>query len=239
MNSTTAYSNVHRGFLQACVLNSTLTLSQAFKIISHLAEKYAPDDPAPTDDEMDTVVAEINAQIGRFGQRIVLLDFDPTQKEYYIFANLSDTPLDRVQEAYTEAEVDFFRVVLHELACTEHHRIQQIACLNLTANVVASGEPLTKGRAEELIDDWLEEGYLALTKKDIGFGPKTMVEFDRYLLNNFPDHIDTCRLCKEVLFYGVKCDKCSEMLHKSCMKKYIQRLKKCPACNKVWTVALE
>lgn len=242
MSSTTAYSNVHRGFLQACVLHSTITVDEALKVLIHLTTKYAPDEPTPEEEQLLEVVAEINNRISRYDQRLIRLEYDPTQTVYYIFANLSDTPLDRVQKTYTEAELGFFRLILHELAGTEGHSMGQIDCLNLTSKVVAGGggrSTLSKRRAEELIKEWLSIGYLAQTKKDLGFGPRTMVEFDRYLLNNFPDHIAKCRLCKEVLFYGVKCNECPEMLHKSCMKKYLQRLKKCPACNKIWKASLE
>lgn len=76
----------------------------------------------------------------------------------------------------------------------------QIDCLNLTGKLEA-GKNLSKSRAEALIQEWQLAGYLALEKHEIGFGPRTMVEFDRYLANNFPDQMQHCRLCKEVLFY--------------------------------------
>lgn len=242
MDFTSAYSNVHRGFLQSCASHGVLTESNALKVLTHLVVKHAPDDPVPVEDQMSKMVTEINARIDRYDQRLIRLEYDPTQTVYYIFANLSDTPLDRVQKTYTEPELSFFRLILHELACSEDYRVGQIECLNLTSKVVISGGcrlTLTKSRSEELINEWLHSGYLALTEKEISFGPRTMVEFDRYLANKFPDQMQTCRLCKEVLFYGVKCAKCPEKLHKSCIKKYLVRMKKCPACKKIWTTSIE
>ncbi|XP_062542589.1 non-structural maintenance of chromosomes element 1 homolog [Armigeres subalbatus] len=242
MSLTSAYSNTHRGFLQSCALHGIIAVDHALKILINLSVKYAPDDPAPTEDQLHEIVTEVNARIDRYDQRLIRLEYDPTHQDYYVFANLSDTPLDRFQTSYTGPEVQFFRVILHELACREGYRVGQIDCLNLTSKVVVPGGgrvSLTKSRAEELINEWLTGGYLALTGKEISFGPRTMVEFDRYLLKKFPDQMRKCRLCKEVLFYGVKCAKCPEMLHKSCMKKYLVRMKKCPACNKIWTASLE
>ncbi|XP_065082121.1 non-structural maintenance of chromosomes element 1 homolog [Ochlerotatus camptorhynchus] len=233
-----AYSNVHRAFLQSCVLHSIIPTDQALKVLTHLIAKFTPNDPPPTEERLLEVVVEINARIGRFEQRVIRLEYDPTLTTYFVFTNLSDTPLDRLQTTYPEAELSFFRMILHELARTDGHRMGQIDCLNLTTKL-EPGRNLTKSRAEVLIQELQSAGYLALEKHEVGFGPRTMVEFDRYLANNFPDQMQHCRLCKEVLFYGVNCTKCPEMFHKVCMKKYLQRLKKCPACKQMWTASLQ
>lgn len=232
------YSNVHRGFLQACTLQSTMTVTDAAKIMVHLYGLYQPNDAIPDESRLQELIDQINPKLARFQQKIVLLESDPKQPNYVVFANLSDSPLDRFQTTYPDGELSFFRVVLHELATTEGHRLDQIEWLNLTAKI-EEGRNVTKTRAEELLTEWISAGYLILEGDEIGFGPKTQVEFDRYLLNNFPDQVEQCRLCKEVLFYGIKCEKCPVSMHKACAKKYFKKVKNCPACKKPWTVKLD
>ncbi|XP_058835275.1 non-structural maintenance of chromosomes element 1 homolog [Topomyia yanbarensis] len=233
------FSDVHRAFLQSCVLHSILSTTQALKILTMLQARLQPDDPAPTEHRLQQLVVEINARLGKFQQQIVQLDYEPTQTTFLVFTNLSDTPLDRFQTAYPEAELSYFRVILHTLAKTDGHRLGQIECLNLTGKLEA-GRYVSKSRAEELIAEWQTQGYLTLKEEEeIEFGPKAMVEFDRYLTNHFPDQVESCRLCKQVLFYGIACGQCSKIFHKICLKKYIPRMKKCPTCNKQWATSLE
>uniref|UniRef100_A0A1Q3F251 Non-structural maintenance of chromosomes element 1 homolog n=1 Tax=Culex tarsalis TaxID=7177 RepID=A0A1Q3F251_CULTA len=232
------YSNVHRSFLQACSLHGTLTVPDATKIMVHLFGRYQPDDTIPDERRLQELIDQINPKLSRYQQKIVLLESDPKLPNYVVFANLSDSPLNRLQTTYPAGELSFFRVVLHELAATQGHKLEQIEWLNLTAKI-EEGRNVTKSRAEELLTEWVSAGYLVLDEDGIGFGPKTQVEFDRYLLNNFPDQVEQCRLCKEVLFYGIKCAKCPVSMHKTCAKKYFKKVKNCPACKKPWTVALD
>ncbi|XP_058464600.1 non-structural maintenance of chromosomes element 1 homolog [Malaya genurostris] len=235
---TANFSDVHRAFLQSCVLHSVLTTDRALKILILLQARLQPDDPVPTESRLQELLVDINSRLDRYQQKIAQFDYGPKPKRYLVFANLSDTPLDRFQTAYQEAELSLFRVILHALAKDDEHRLDQIQCLNLTSKIEA-GRYVSKSRAETLISEWQTQGYLTILDEDIGFGPRSMVEFDRYLMNHFPDHLSSCRLCKQALFYGVKCDQCSEGLHKACLKTYLSRVKKCPCCNKNWTATLE
>lgn len=54
-----------------------------------------------------------------------------------------------------------------------------------------------------------------------------------------PDWVECLNDVVCFTFQGVKCAKCPEVFHKVCMKKYLQRLKKCPACKHTWTASLQ
>lgn len=149
---------------------------------------------------MRKIIDEINTKIGRYHAKLVEFECDLNQTTYIVYANLSDTPLDRLQKMYTEGDLSYFRLILHQLATADHHWIGLIECLNLTDKVVARRR-VRKIQAEALISMWIAQGYLAMLGTEIGFGPKAMVEFDRYLATKFPNRMAVCRLCKEILFY--------------------------------------
>ncbi|XP_053687030.1 non-structural maintenance of chromosomes element 1 homolog [Sabethes cyaneus] len=229
------YSDEHRRFVQSCMLHGSVTVENALKILTLIWAKSHPGSPAPSEETLEQVVNKANMRLLRYQHRIVRLVYDPTNTAYYVFANLSDTAMDRFQTTYPEAELSFFRVLLCELAESENHQLGQIQCLNLTGKVKGGGRIVSKNRAEELIADWITTGYLTLHNGEIRFGPRAIVEFDHYLVNHFAEHMTNCRLCKQTLFYGVKCNKCSEIMHVACLKKYIAKMKKCPACKNTWT----
>lgn len=103
-----------------------------------------------------------------------------------------------MQTTYTEAEVDFFKLILESITLAEDHMISNLAFLNLTANV--KGKSLTQSRAEVLLQKWCNDGYLAELASYILFGPRALAEFSNYLSTHFPDHLTTCTLCNTTVF---------------------------------------
>lgn len=57
----------------------------------------------------------------------------------------------------------------------------------------------------------------------------------RYEQQIFRFDYDLTRSVYYVFANGTQCQKCGDKLHKSCMEKYIKRMKKCPACDQEWT----
>lgn len=276
MPSAMPYTDVHRAFLQAVSQHGTMSAKQAYKALLAIYAKCKFSAPSivnkspefsnkihfisdhdgeeiPTEDQVPEVVSLINGKLHRYDQKISFVHYDPADMDFYVFCNLIESPLDRLQNNYTESELGLFRLILRELAGNEENKLKPIVCLNLTSQI--QGKPLSKVRAEELLEEWEKQGYFVQLDGMWYFGPKTIGEFDRYLLSNYPDEIQRCKLCKESVFYvwifmvrvakekliiryllqGVKCDKCPESFHKDCMKKYLRRLTTCPGCKGLWS----
>ncbi|XP_055605392.1 non-structural maintenance of chromosomes element 1 homolog [Uranotaenia lowii] len=233
-----AYSNIHCAFLQSCVHHGIIELEDALKFLTRLYKTEKPNDDVvnPTQISLRILVAEINLRISKYDQKLVLFDCEPSLKTFIIFVNISNTGFNRFQTAYSNGELNLFRLILQALAKSQAHQISQIECLNLTAQIprVRRAKRVTKSRAEELMHDWCLQGYLVLGGDVVRFGPRTIVEFKPYLINHFPGHIKVCRLCKDAVFYGTSCAECKEQMHKKCLTTYIKRMKKCPACKKQW-----
>lgn len=71
----------------------------------------------------------------------------------------------------------------------------------------ASTKKITKQRAEELLDEWVSSGYLLLLSENalITLGPKALAEFRDTLRTKFPDFIQNCHLCNEIVLKVCVC----------------------------------
>ncbi|XP_035788308.1 non-structural maintenance of chromosomes element 1 homolog [Anopheles albimanus] len=234
-----SYTDVHRMFLQACTNHGTLSKEQAYELLIGIHAQCGDSDTIPKEDEVAEVVAAINNRIYRFDQKIVYTHYDPTEGDFYVFVNLIDSPINRHQNMYTAPELQYFRALLREITLTDDHQLPLIACLNLTNQSADEGtKPVAKARAEQLLAEWEQSGYFLILDNQCYFGPRTIVEFENYLNTNFADLVTRCCLCNVTIFYGLRCAKCPQILHRECMKKYLRRLTNCPACKELWTVKL-
>lgn len=149
--------------------------------------------------------------------------------------------LTRSQTNYSESERSLFHLLLKELATSEqdaaHYAIDQMTAINLT-NQIKGPRSVSKQRAEELIAAWTGQGYLAAIDGRLHFGPRSVLEFGRFLQANYPEHVHNCPLCQVPVFRQIRCDGCAKPFHKDCLKKYLARNSKCPACKKPWNVRL-
>uniref|UniRef100_A0A182Y0U5 Non-structural maintenance of chromosomes element 1 homolog n=1 Tax=Anopheles stephensi TaxID=30069 RepID=A0A182Y0U5_ANOST len=234
-----AYTNVHRAFLQACSNHGTVSKQHALDMLTSICTRYGDSDTIPSEDDVVDVVAKINEKIYPFDQKIAYTHFEPLDCDFYVFVNLQESPIDLQQNVYTPLELHYFRVLLRELTLSEDHTLSMIACLNLTADTTGETvKPLPKTRAEQLLNEWEELGYFVVLEEKFHFGPKSVVEFEKYLSKNYVDVMTRCCLCNVTIFYGVRCASCPQILHKDCLKKYLRRLTTCPSCSKLWSVPL-
>uniref|UniRef100_A0A182K710 Non-structural maintenance of chromosomes element 1 homolog n=1 Tax=Anopheles christyi TaxID=43041 RepID=A0A182K710_9DIPT len=234
-----AYTNVHRAFLQACSNHGTLNKNQAFSMYMAICAQHDESNNVPLEEDLAGVIEAINERIYRFDQKIALIHYDPTDMDFYVFVNLQESPIDLQQNVFTAPELHFFRVLLRELTLSEDHTLAMITCLNLTNDTAGEGmKPLPKTRAEQLLQEWEQLGYFLTLDDTCYLGPKSVVEFEKYLNRNYGDIVTRCCLCNVTIFYGIRCSSCPQILHKACMKKYLRRLTDCPACKQLWSVPL-
>ncbi|XP_058832000.1 non-structural maintenance of chromosomes element 1 homolog [Topomyia yanbarensis] len=232
MPSEMLYTDVHRAFLQALSHHGTMSAKQAYQSLLGAYARYHDDETVPTEDQVADVVASINSKLFRYDQRVVFVHYEPANTDFYVFCNQTESAIDRLQNCYTESELNLFRLLLRELACSEEHKLRPITCLNLTSEI--AGKQISKVRAEELLEEWEKSGYFVQLDGMWYFGPRATAEFDRYLCQNFEEQMHKCKLCNESVFYGIKCATCPLSFHRECMNKYLKRLTKCPGCKEMW-----
>lgn len=76
--------------------------------------------------------------------------------------------------------------------------ITKIQCVNICSQVPV--KPIAKTHGENLMVKFIKAGYFYEDNDDYYFGPKFVAEFSSFILENFPDDIHSCCLCKNLVF---------------------------------------
>lgn len=128
-------------------------------------------------------------------------------------------------------ELEFIKLVVHEIMVSGRGVISSIHCLNLDAK-------LSKSDRDRLLKTLVAEKWLIETKKgSFTLSALCMAELEPYLRENYRDILTKCTFCKRNVCYGDMCSKCNVLGHRLCVKKYQQSMKKafkCPACGEKW-----
>lgn len=111
--------------------------------------------------------------------------------------NVSICLFHRLQDTYEPHEIEFFRLILKEIALSDDHSVRTISILNLMNQNRNKDSSFTMGDAEKFLEDWIEEGYFHSMDGLIYFGIRSIAEFGEFLRTKF--NLDGCALCKTVL----------------------------------------
>lgn len=105
--------------------------------------------------------------------------------------------LNRLQDTYKPHEIEFFRLLMKELALAEDHSLRTIFVLNLMNQSRSKDVIFPMSKSETILNDWIEEGYFYSNNGLIYLGVRSVAEFGEFLRNKF--NIENCFLCKAIL----------------------------------------
>jgi len=69
---------------------------------------------------------------------------------------------------------------------------------------------------------------------EITLGFRTIREFEPIFRECYQDCFTNCCLCKMILLNGLQCQKCATVIHRACLRRYIQNCKMCVTCKGPW-----
>lgn len=101
----------------------------------------------------------------------------------------------RLSSTYNDTECNFFIELLENLITEVEHHLTKIRAINL-----CSHSKVSRKRAEDLIEKWVQENYLLATSENISIGPRSIGEFGDTLYLKFTDDLVKCYLCKQLVF---------------------------------------
>lgn len=212
--------------------------SSLLKVLKKVIAKTKTRHGAVNEGTLDVVITEINRHISEYDQRLMQTSYAPEDNDnvYIIFAWTNEAEINQFQHTYNEGEVKFFHLLIKEIMEDAEHTVESIDALNCTSQIEV--KPITKSRAEALLDEWIDTGYFRVVNDDILFGPRMIVEFMNYLRQHYPAAIKVCNLCQGYTLsnppWCVNCSHCKVELHGDCIKKYLKRIKACPKCKQPW-----
>ncbi|XP_065371938.1 non-structural maintenance of chromosomes element 1 homolog isoform X1 [Calliphora vicina] len=229
---------VKKQLLQASINYGTMPMDTLKGILSALCDLYEVHQL----DEMNAInaiIVEIDTQIRKYDQTLQFIKHPLNGQEYLVFALLLTNQACKFQPNYTDTERKYFYKLLETLASSEDYGIEWNNIYAVASQLPVNAQhPLSKERIQELENIWVSQGYFLALEDKIYFGPRTMLEYGKYLKNNFSDVINDCVLCNNIVYWDVKCSECEVKLHRNCIRKYLIKKSTCPSCKKTWNTRL-
>lgn len=227
-------SVVQRNFLQAISNHGAVKVEESKDILKGICSRV---DSAYNEETYDETVEAINGKIRDFNQELKTLNYPPEKTSFLVFINLTTDAINKFQSDKPKQELDFFRDVLIAIITSEDKKIGLLHATNLV-NTIKGKAALTKNRAQVIIEEWVEEKYFFEKDYNITLGPRAISEFSNYFQSEFANEINSCRLCKQVSFWGMSCTECKEEFHKDCIKTYLKKKTDCPFCHAAWNTPI-
>ncbi|KAF4528802.1 hypothetical protein B566_EDAN017305 [Ephemera danica] len=135
----------------------------------------------------------------------------------------------------TKVEREFLRVVIKGIVTSAEGHISEIACLNFSNSLTEC--KLSKKDASVLLASLANKKWLEMVRGQVYLGPRTMTELQKYLAEQYEDHFERCKLCKDLTLLGEKCPAgCGVKIHSSCLETFYANgaSQKCVGCKQPW-----
>jgi hypothetical protein len=225
--------------LQALMTSGSFTENELMKVFKEIFTHFGVTEGNPRDataEDLTKTIDLINVRINRFDQRVVKHFYK--DENYYCFCSTAQTSLSKMQSAYSENELDLFKLILNKIVDNEELRTTPISIMNLQIDG-NSGKVKTL-RVEKLLEEWIRSGYFVRENNSILLGPKSLIEFKEILQSFELEYLRTCVLCDDIAPWGVACSAChTATYHKHCILKFLARSEKCVSCNEKWETPIE
>lgn len=148
---------------------------------------------------MKKTVESINKKIGPYDQKIVEYLYGLNSLHYYCFISTAKTSISKLQNVYSEQELDYFKLILNKIIENTEVFITPRDALNLSAEVP---NKLLKIRAQVLLEKWLSSSYFFKHTDDkIYLGPKILNEFKELIQRQEVEYIKSCSLCDDIAIW--------------------------------------
>lgn len=218
------YDDRHKTLLQAIVHEGILYETKMKDLIIRLFN----------DDNVSTKVNEINEKLLSMDMAIKRAQCEITGQIYWVFVSTVLVDTTKFHTEFSKQQLAFVRNIFSKIMESEMRGITSIDCLNLCSIPEVK---LSKSSAESFLEDIVSRKWLIQKDGCYYLGVRTITELMPYFRANFGNNLSTCCLCKQVVFYGNKCDKCKQLLHLYCLKKLTMHHNpvKCPKCDKAFS----
>lgn len=144
---------------------------------------------------INEVVAKINQRIAPFDQTITKYEYGLTNSVFYVFHSTSGTSASKLN-AYSEDDVEFFKLLLRNIIQDENLTITPLSALNL-----CTGGKMKKKQADKLLDSWCSSNYFKKHQGKIHLGPRVLVEFKELLQSLELNYLKSCLLCESIAIW--------------------------------------
>jgi len=181
-------------------------------------------------------VNTINIHIRPLHLEIKKIVNEVTEVHCYALANNAESDITRLSSDYSVNELEFFKKLVEAVVESEGGCISSTEALNLTEDLERK---MTKKDAQDLLEKLEKSKWVFQDKGQIYLSPRSILELDKYIQDQFPAMATKCNLCNRLCITGKNCPRCDVKLHNHCAARYFngQSDNICPGkeCSVEWT----
>ncbi|XP_029167613.1 non-structural maintenance of chromosomes element 1 homolog [Nylanderia fulva] len=176
------------------------------------------------------VLGEINAKLVPLHMIIKHINCEVTGQLYWVWTSTMQDKVASFHPEFSQAELALLRNIFSEIVTSNNGHASSTWCLNLCSSL---NQKLTKANAQEFLHEMVNRKWLFCKDGKYYMGVRSIVELLQYFKDTYQENLQTCILCKQILFYAKKCDQCHTMTHVYCLKNYAMTRgnSECPNCH--------
>ena len=176
----------------------------------------------------------INSNIKPFHMEIKKGLDEADGTNFYCLVNLKESDTTHMSSQYSKSELELFGKVMAEIVCSGGEgSMSSTDALNLVETL--ENKKMSKRDAEILLKRLASERWLCCTGGRISLTPRTLMEFDHYIQDQYPEDCVKCNLCHKLVVKGQNCQQCEVRLHIHCAGKFFRPgCNECPSCKQEW-----
>ncbi|XP_058790267.1 non-structural maintenance of chromosomes element 1 homolog [Phymastichus coffea] len=213
------YDNRHRVFLQA-IMQGGAVLDQTAKtmFIRIFRENL----------DMSSTISVINDKLSTIAMSMKTGMCEITGQTYWCVVGTLHEDSIKIPCEFSKAQQAFLKEVYSQIINADDGCISSIDCLRLIHNLDTK---FTATDAESFLKNVTRNKWLHCQNGFYYMGIRSIIELMPYFRATY-ENFHNCHLCKDVLFYGFKCEHCNKTYHFYCISRKIaaQQEDKCPNC---------
>ncbi|KAF3427706.1 hypothetical protein E2986_08914 [Frieseomelitta varia] len=216
------YNKEHKLILQTIMHDGFLSENKAKELIIKLFN----------DNKVVPVINQINEKLQPLNMLIKRIQCEITGQLYWVLISTVLDEVTRFQTEFSKNQLALLRIIFSEIIISDNGCIQSTVCLNLCSS---SDVKMSKADAENFLEDMVNRKWLIYKDGYYYMGIRSITELMPYFKATYESNLNTCYLCKQILFHGKKCTNCETFFHLYCLKKFTMVCDpmKCPNCNTV------
>ncbi|KAJ1983591.1 hypothetical protein H4R34_001178 [Dimargaris verticillata] len=233
-----AYGDSHRLFLQNMLLVRCTSQAEVERLHAQANNQF----PDAVSEPLDTFIGSINGQLDCINLELRSTLDETAGDRVWALVNTKGDEIAKLATNYSPAELNAFKHVIELIVNAEdgNFSIASSVCLNETHRQLTSN---TKMQTQDFLKQLVRDQWLTVT--DNGYyvmAPRTVLELQTYLQDEYGELIRPCYLCKDIVTKGQRCDNdgCETVMHLFCANRYIPvHNNDCPQCGQSWDRCIE
>lgn len=176
------------------------------------------------------VLVEINAKLQPLHMIVKSINCEVTGQLYWVWTSTMQDKVASFHPEFSQAELALLRNIFSEIVTSNSGHVSSTWCLNLCSSL---NQKLTKANAQEFLYEMVNRKWLLCKSGKYYMGVRSIVELLQYFKDTYQENLQTCTLCKQILFYAEKCNQCNTATHVYCLKNYAKTRGnlECPNCH--------